>query len=684
MINCPMQARFQTLWICLGLITLARWGLAEEAGAKAELAVVGVNIVPHEMAPGMRYRRDPEPRLGARLQWMVQNVGSHTLILGTNARPRLNSRMAAELLEMGELAWHDLPEAWPTAVELPPGAVTVWNLNGRTENWRPGRQIALDFGELLKTNVVLKSPRAEMTAITFLGAEEALEPDRVVIHIANKSPTPLKPVATTLWLPEAGQTFRAMLPKRRLTEMDVFGDHGLIPAGDKGIVEVHPGKLPLTHAAIELELETPDGESFSVWAHLRVKPERFDIGGGWVGGEIRGKQALTFEPFLKTLKGLHVNTAHIAETPGYTDSGGPEGLYSKYPLKYFNKLQPLEHFDTDRLLPRIHAVEFLGEPQYGGGRPVPPMIVWRELSAYAGSRLATTVTHSEERIWRDYAGLSDFPHFDAYRISAPSPDAWKNYDRWGGARIGWGAPLETIGAMTRSLRELNRPMPVAYWSQGPHEGWGVYDGRKRTSPTPDELRLQAWHALAQRVTSLYWFNLSWGSLIKFPDLIPEMRRVGREAMTLGPILLEGDAYEHRQMQVKGKPSWDLASVASGRALLLVALDLDYKADPVEKVFRFGPPRQATFRFKLPAWLAKPVNVHRFDADGLYDCEYYFRDGSVEIRERASRVAIFVVEGDVAVAAELHRRRKALVDMENSLDFDPGQTQEDLATLMRGP
>lgn len=679
-----MHARSQTLWICLGLVALARWGAAESVGAEARLAVVGVNLVPHEMASGMRHGREPEPRLGARMQWMIQNVGSPPLLLGTNARPRLNSRLPAELLNMGEIAWHDLPEAWPSAVELPPGAVTVWNLNGRTDNWRPGRQVMLDFGELLKTNVTLPSPRAEMTAVTFLGDEDALEPNRVVIHVANKSATPLKPAAVTLWLPEDRQSFRALLPKRRLAALEVFGEDGRIPAGDKGIVEIHPGMLPLTWAAVELELETPDGEPFSIWAHLKIKPERFDISGGWVGGEIRGKQALAFEPFLKTLKSLHVNTAHIAETPGYTDSGGPDGLYSKYPLKYFNKLQPLGHYDTDQLLPRIHAVEFLGEPQYGGGRPTPPMEVWRELYPYAGSRLATTLTHSEERTWRDYAGLSDFPHFDAYRVSAPSADAWKTYDRWAGARIGWGAPLETIGAMTRNLRELNRPMPVAYWSQGPHDGWGVYDGRKRTSPTPDELRLQAWHALAQRVTSLYWFNLSWGSLAKFSDLIPEMRRVGREAMTLESILLEGDAYECRQMRVQGRPSWDLASVASGRALLLVALDLDYKPDPVEKVFRFGPPRQATFRFKLPPWLAKPVNVHRFDADGLYDCEYYFRDGSVEIREQASRVAIFVVEGDVAVAAELHRRRKALIDMVNGLDFDPGQNSEDLATLRRGP
>ena len=158
--------------------------------------------------------------------------------------------------------------------------------------------------------------------------------------------------------------------------------------------------------------------------------------------------------------------------------------------------------------------------------------------------MSTSITHSEERIWRFYAGLSDYPHFDAYRVSAPSPDEWKKYNRWGGQRIGWGSPLETIGTMTRSLRKLNRPMPVAYWSQGAHAGWEVYDRRTRTSPTPAELRVQAYQALANGITSLYWFNLSYASLKMFPDLMPAIQRVGREIRLLDRYYLKSDLFEH--------------------------------------------------------------------------------------------------------------------------------------------
>ena len=205
---------------------------------------------------------------------------------------------------------------------------------------------------------------------------------------------------------------------------------------------------------------------------------------------------------------------------------------------------PIERYDKDAMLPHIHAVEFLGEPQYGGGRPVPPQEVWEKLAPYRPSRLPTSLTLSEERTWRYYAGLSDYPHYDAYRITAPAADDWPQYDRWGGERLRWGAPLETIGEMTRSLRHLNRPRPVAYWSQGAHNWRSRW--RERGSPTPQELRAQAYQALGQRITSLYWFNLSLKSLTSFRDLIEPINQVNREVRVMDDLLLTGDASGHWQ------------------------------------------------------------------------------------------------------------------------------------------
>ncbi len=133
--------------------------------------------------------------------------------------------------------------------------------------------------------------------------------------------------------------------------------------------------------------------------------------------------------------------------------------------------------------------------------------------------------------------------------------------------------------MCRCLRELSRPLPVAHWSQGPHDGWGggfSLSARQRRSPTPDELRAQAMHALSTRITSLYWFNLSLKSLLKFPDTWEPIMRLGREIQMLAPYYLAGDAYRfERTRSAAGRLDWDLASIVSQDCALLFASDLAY-------------------------------------------------------------------------------------------------------------
>ena len=165
---------------------------------------------------------------------------------------------------------------------------------------------------------------------------------------------------------------------------------------------------------------------------------------------------------------------------------------------------------------------------------------------------------------------------------------------------------------------LNRPMPCAYWSQGPHDGWRGWRNatRKRRSPTPDELRSQAMHGLASRITALYWFNLSLNSLLKFPDTWEPMRRIGREIKMLEPFYLEGDAYRfEKQMTDEGKPDWELSSIIAPEAALLFAIDTAYAIDPEQNVFVFSGPREAKFRYDLPEYLHSPFAVMRVDADG---------------------------------------------------------------------
>jgi hypothetical protein len=596
---------------------------------------------------------------------------------------RLRGKSPEALLAADEWAWHDFPSAWTNApLTLAPGALTVWSFNGKRAPWgvntRTDLTLALPGAAApQRLEVAIASPSAWLSAVTCLGDAANAQPDSVIFHAVNHTAGSLRLETCRLWLPENNASWRALLPQPWISNrLDRFPADGVIPANDRGGARVMTGPLPLTYAAIEVRLTDRDGKLVTLWAHQRIKREVFDISGGWVASGLGSSNTLHAEPYLQTLARMHINAGMHQHVPGYSDTP----LFDKYPLKYMNRLQPLDQYDTDQTLPRIHAVEFLGEPQYGGGKPVSPQDCWKAFAPYAPTRLPTSVTHSEERVWRFYAGISDYPHYDAYRVTAPSPDAWAKYDRWSGQTIRWGAPLETIGDMTRSLRELNRPRPIAYWSQGAHYDWNGYGGRKRGSPTPDELRLQAYHALASRITSLYWFNLSLRSLVAFPDLIEPMTQVGREIRMLDDYYLEGDATSHERVLRDGKPDWDLDVVAGPRGALCFALDLDYTADAAEKVFQFGSPRNSIFRFHLPACVGQPAEVFRVDAEGVFPVEHSVKGQLLEIRDRVSRVGIYVAATRTGERERIEARRKTLVAEEDALGFDPGNSPADLAVL----
>jgi len=611
--------------------------LGDELGA-----VVGVTVVPHRIEENMRYRGPRDPSLAAKVQIFIQ---------GPALPKSFDGKTPAELLAADEWAWHDMS----TATMPPQGAMTVWTFNGKSSRWGIGEKFLMTAEGLSEKTIDISEPKKWISAATFLSSDGDVQPNTIVLHVANETDTAMNVSGLRFWLPRSRETWQVLWP---LPTKPVLAS---VPEGDRGVIKLITDKLPLTYAVVELQ--TAEG---SLWAHLRIKRETFDISGGWVN------DTLTQEPYLKLLSHLHVNTGQIDRIGGYTDN---PLLYDRYPMKLFNRLWPLEQWDTDAFLPRIHAVEFLGEPQFGGGKPMPPQEVFDNLLPYRISRLPTSVTLSDERTWRWYAGLSDFPHYDAYRVVAPAPDAWREYDRWGGERIRWGAPLETIGDMCRSLRELNRPVPCAYWSQGPHDGWGgglFGGGRSRRSPTPDELRSQAMHAISSRITSLYWFNLSLKSLLKYPDTWEPITRIGREIRMLEPLLLEGDAYQFiRRLKSDGTPDWDLASIIAPSAAILFANDTAYIADPKESIFKFGPPRSADFTFRLPSWLRMPTDVFRVDADGTHEIQWSSDNEHITIHDTRTLDAMYIVSKDETVRTDILQRRQVAIDHEltNTIDLD---------------
>ena len=644
---------------------------------RKSFAIAGMNVVPHTQSPNLRWRKPPDPELGARVELFLKNTSDAKVGINSSFKCLFDDKTAGQLLESDDWAWHDTPSARKESqYELPPQALTVWSFNSRKANWGVGTSHTLSLGPSeTRHDLQINSPKAWISSVTFISEGDRLNPDQVVVHLANQTDKPLRIDRCRLWLPSSGDTFLVLKAGSWLNSLKTFPSDRSIPAGEKGGFTARTPALPLTYAALEVECALADDTIQTLWAHVRIKREVFDTSGGWVASDINGRNSLTLEPYLKTLKRMHINTGQIEEVGGYTDN---EFLYKRFPIKRFNRMADTKRYGTDEMLPQIHAVEFLGEPQYGGGRPVPPQEVWEAFEPYQKSKLHTSVTHSEERIWRYYAGLSDYPHYDAYRVTAPAADSWRRYDRWNGQTISWGAPLETITDLTRSLRDLNRPRPIAYWSQGAHAGWRSRS-RERASPTPDELRAQAYHALAHRITSIYWFNLSLKSLLKFPDLIAPITDVNRIALTLEPLILSGDAFEYRRVTNDDKPDWDLSSITGPDGGLFFANDIAYVADAESKTFTFSP-REATLQFKLPHYLSKPTEVFRIDSKGVHDVDHEIADSDLHVRDRVQVAGIYVAAGEPGLRQQLAESFAALVNKEKSYGFDPASSKDDFNTL----
>ena len=646
--------------------------------------IAGVHVVQHQFSTEMRWRSPPNPELSAKTELFLRNDTATKLALFPDVL-LFDGQSPEKLLTDKAWVWHDTPASWLNGPEeLPPSCLTVFTLNGKSAAWGIGTKHQLQFEKGKKRPFRIEKPQAFMSAVTFLSVDssgqrtDSVHPNQIIVHIENHGGA-IQPHELRIWLPAKKSSHHIFRLARTLKSgsLHSFSNDGMIPRNSSGGFTVTGDPLPLTYCVLELSLRDRESSNAGkLWAHLRIKREAFDISGGWVASNVGGRNSLTIDEYRRTLKRMHINTGQIQDVGGFTDQ--PE-VYKQLPLKRFNRMWPLERYDTDAMLPQIHAVEFLGEPQYGGGRPVPPQEVWEKLAPYQPGRLPTSLTLSEERTWRYYAGLSDYPHYDAYRVIAPAADSRREYERWGDKRIRWGAPLETIGTMTRSLRELSRPRPIAYWSQGAHHGWGSRWNPRRGSPNAQELRSQAWHGLANRVTSLYWFNLSIKSLVKFPDLIEPITRVNREALMLQDILLRGDAFEYRRTSNDGRPDFDLNSIVSSDAILMAAHDLRYRIDTKAREFRFDN-REAELKFKVPRWLRGKMQVFRVDADGCHDVKHSFAEDAITIRDRIGVVGLYVATNNTKARHKLEAAGKRLRAVEEATGFNPGENEADLKRL----
>lgn len=652
------------------------------AGMPVEIA--GLAVTPHVYSDEILYRKAPAESVGA----LVRIVLRHTQPEGSPIalELRFNGQTPAALVKDKAWAWCEMPG--DTAMEeapyrLAPGRHAVVTFNGRDEAWGVGTAFTLglrdgETGTEAEARLRLEPEPLRFVYMAFLSEDRAaIRPDTVVAHVANEGAAGARLESVRFHQPGDG----GYTPFLTLDDLPCFTDEGRVPPGGWNGFEANVPPMPLVRGLAEVRYTLDDGAGRALWAPLFFKRERFDIGCGWMDiPACQGVSPFTRESFLKLMVRMHVNLAHVEHLAGYTDSAGPDGLYTRYPMRLMAGFTDVERYNSDAWVARIHGVDRLGEPQMG----MTPMETHEALRHYRDARYPTTVTLSEDKGFRYWAGLSDFPHFDAYRVSAPAADAWGRYTRWrDGKRVHWGAPMEGIGEMMRTLHAISRPKPISLWSQNVHEGWGGQMFRKRKSPTPDEILLQAYQGLANGTVSLYWYSLQSWSLLKWRDVIGVTTRIGREMRLLEDLYLRAAPYHHERVNdADGFPMLDLNVLVTPRAAVLFAMDLDYYPDRDAKVFAFREPRPVQAAFPLPAYLRAPAMLLRVDAGGLHDVSWEAGRTGVLVRDTLDRVAVYVATRDADLRAALEARLGALREHEKAVGFDPGGNDADFAKLVR--
>lgn len=650
-------------------------------GEQLPVDIVGVSVTPHTFSQEVQWMREPNPELGSLVRIVVEHRGA-----GGEALPlsvTINGRSGAEWLAAEEWSWYDLPEnrlPEETSYVLAPGHIDVFSFNGDTAAWSLGEVITVivcnaENGACDAHDITLALPPVRLMHVVFPPDDDAqIHPKRMVAHVLNAGAVPVQLTAFHAYA--AGTD--GMVAVGSDTAPAGFLANADIHAGERGGAVALFDDLPLRRGVLEAVYSLADGTEARVFAPMRFKVDRVDIGSGWLATPTAaGVQPLTQESFLKLLHLLHVNLAHIEEVSGYTDN--PE-LYGRFPLRLMGYFRDLERYNTDEWVRRIHGVDRLGEPQHDR---TSPMQTFEILRAYDNARYPTTVTLSEEQGYRYYAGFSDFPHYDQYRVAAPRSDAWGKYDRFG-SPLSWGAPMETIGEMTRTLRALSRPVPIGYWSQNVHPGWRSTRARARNSPTADEILMQAHQGLANGIIGLYWYSLETWSTLRFRDTLDMTRRIGREIRMLEDFYLEGDATWHRRItDGAGQPSLDLNVVAAPHGALLFAMDLAYEPDVDDGVFIYRETRALDeVFFPLPAYLREPVSVFRADADGVHAVDWEVRGGGIVLSDTLDKTAVYVATREPGMIESIAARHAALVAAEVALGFDPIAREADFDRLVQ--
>ncbi len=594
------------------------------ASAQDAPEIAGIAVTPHTTTAETRYHGRSVPR-GAWVQIIFRNPGPRPL----PAPNLVNGREPFQWLLTGEWSWMDAPRL------IPANGYAVLSFNGITPEWRPGARILLENRRRSwRAELTLPQGPVSLSRVSFLPRSNL-----IAVHFLNDSTAAVRLESVTL---HTGPRFDQPVP--------VASSFSAVAApGDRGAALFLARELPSGYTLIEASFNN----NVKQWSLLRIKDDAFDIGAGWLDTRApNGRNPLEIPLFRSLLRRLHINLTHSERDPA------PDGQ----PFRRMSTFADIKKFSVPAEAASIHCADVVGEPQHSG---LTPWDVFRRLEPYRAGSYPTCLTLSEDLGFGFYAGLSDWPHFDAYRVNAPHADDWAGYERFGG--LVWGAPLESTGAMMRVLRQVSRPRPVAAWSQSAHYNWRFpMGGRSRLDPTPGEMALQAWQVIANGAQSLYWYSLESYSALRSPDLLQPTAEIGRLIRLLDEFLETGDASWHDRRSL-----FDLNVIAAPEAAILFAMDLDYRPDHESKTFVWPAPRTLDEEFHLPQWLrGAGLEVLRVTPAAVEPVPFEASSNGLRLRASVSGTALHIATKNKELSKRLKQKLEMLMAREAAESFDP--------------
>ena len=649
-------------------------GQSSNASAQLPLEIEGVTIVPHYVSGEIPNYGDEEKFLskykpGALVRIFVRNTDSDSDI---QPEVLFNGKTGQELIDSGIVSYCDVPDIRETttgiSIKIPAGAMDCYLLNvvnrdfyanGINLNFRD-KLTGLTFEKLLS----IKNPDFFASRIVFSSGDGTSFPGGFNLYFSNNSDKNVRIGQIKIW--KASKIYtehwwsESFLPEN----ISWFGEKGNVPASGINGAFIKTGKLPFGEIIVEFEINR---QSSIEKMYYVVKPMiiSYDIGLGWDSGLLSKSEA-----YCKTMKLMHFNTVNS----GLNKFLENKEWSGKYPMKRFSKLEQEAATTDENELKTIHGAEHFGEPQFGKR---PAREIFNYYVTYRNSGFPTTLTLSHEPGFFLYAGVVDYPHFDAYRVVAPHADKWGDYTKYGNKNVKWGSPLETIGDYMRTLNCISYPNPVAAWTQAMSDGWKSRARENAGNPNNLEMRIQAYEAVANGASSLYWFNMSGKNVVNNRQSLAEIQKINREIMVAGDLLSKSAPFwwQNHFMDI------DLNVLAGPDYAVLFAIDLKYEVSEKNQFVSSGK-RTEEMLFKIPDYLQRCNAALKITHEGISEVNVTINNNIATLTDTFDTAGMYILYNSTnkELKEMLTDRYNKIKATEMTYHFDPINNDADFSIL----